>query len=137
MIMGVPRSMIVGLNNVGHAEDPWTFTTNGVSTVYGATIDEVGNVTGLNHTGFDGNLTLTAGVDNVAQRAAGTLTANRTWSLSTTGARPGSRFRVARTGGGAFTLSIGGLKSLAINQWCEVEYDKATGSWVLSGFGSL
>ncbi len=138
-VIGVPKGTlsIVGTNDVGHAEDPWTFTANGVSTVYGATIDEVGNATGLRHTGFDGNLTLVAGVDNVAQRSVGTLTANRTWALSTTGARPGSRFRVARTGGGAFTLDIGGLKSLATNQWCEVEYDKTTGGWVLSGSGTL
>jgi hypothetical protein len=136
-VIGVPNGTIVGRNNVGHAEDPWTFTANGVSTVYGATIDEVGNATGLNRLDFDGNLTLTAGVDKVTQRSTGTLTANRTWSLSTTGARPGSRFRVARSGGGAFTLSVGGLKSLATNQWCEVEYDKSIGGWALTGFGSL
>lgn len=64
-----------------------------------------------------------------------TLTADRTLSLSTTYAVAGARFRVARTGAGAFGLSVGGLKSLATHQWCDVEYDGS--AWILTAFGSL
>jgi hypothetical protein len=64
-----------------------------------------------------------------------TLTANRTVTLSTTGAFSGARFRVTRPATGAFTLTVGGLKALSAGQWCDVEYDGA--AWQLSAFGSL
>jgi hypothetical protein len=65
------------------------------------------------------------------------LTANRTVTLSSTGAVSGVKFRVTRTAAstGAFTLDVGGLKSLAAGQWCDVEWDGA--AWVLTAFGSL
>jgi len=67
------------------------------------------------------------------------LTANRTVTLSTTGAVSGSKFRIVRAASstGAFSLNVGSgpLKSLSAGQWCDVEY---TGSaWALSAFGSL
>ena len=67
------------------------------------------------------------------------LTANRTVTLSTTGAVNGAKFRISRTAGatGAFTLNVGvgPMKALAAGQWCDVEY---TGSaWALTAFGSL
>jgi len=66
------------------------------------------------------------------------FTANRTATLNTSGAVEGLRIRVIRTGGntgGPWTLSVGGLKNLAQNEWAEVEY---TGSaWVLAAFGAL
>lgn len=43
---------------------------------------------------------------------ATTLTANRTVTLSTMGAREGDELRVIRTGLGAFTLDVGGLKTI-------------------------
>lgn len=69
------------------------------------------------------------------QRHTGTLTADRTVSLSTTNAYVGMRARFTRTGSGAFNLSIGGLKNLATNTWCEVVYDGA--AWFLSAYGAL
>lgn len=67
------------------------------------------------------------------------LTADRTVTLSTTGAVSGVKFRIVRTAGatGAFNLNVGSgpLKALAAGQWCDVEY---TGSnWLLAAFGSL
>lgn len=65
----------------------------------------------------------------------GVLTANRTLTLSTTGAYVGARFKVTRLGSGAFNLSVGGLVNLLQNQWAEVLYDGT--SWLLIGAGSL
>lgn len=85
----------------------------------------------------DADATLTVGSSFTSNYWQSPLTANRTVTLSTTGAFSGARFRVTRTAGatGAFTLNVGGLKTLAAGQWCDVEY---TGSgWILSAFGSL
>lgn len=83
----------------------------------------------------DANFTLTT-LNNAEQILhGGTLTANRTITLSTTNAYPGARFRVTRSGGGAFTLSVGGLKLLSTSQWADVCFDG--GSWVLAGYGTL
>jgi hypothetical protein len=84
----------------------------------------------------DATLSVTGGAP--VQRYTTTLTANRTVTLSTTNAQNGDRFRVVRTAGdsgGTWTVSVGGLKSLSQNQWCDVEY---TGSaWVLTAYGTL
>jgi len=85
----------------------------------------------------DTSQTLTVGTDATTQRWATTLTANRTVTLSTTGAINGDRFRIVRTGLGAFTLDVGGLKTVpsATAAWVDVEF---TGSaWVLTGYGTL
>jgi hypothetical protein len=85
----------------------------------------------------DTSQTLTVGTDATTQRWATTLTANRTVTLSTTGAINGDRFRIVRTGLGAFTLDVGGLKTIpsATAAWVDVEF---TGSaWVLTGYGTL
>jgi hypothetical protein len=67
------------------------------------------------------------------------ITANRSVSLSTTGASSGLRKRVVRTAAatGAFNLNVGSgpLKALAAGQWCEVEYNGS--AWALMAFGSL
>lgn len=46
-----------------------------------------------------------------------------------------TRFRVTRTGGGAFTLSVGGLKALSTGQWCEVVYNGS--GYTLVAYGTL
>lgn len=74
-------------------------------------------------------------VDAGAIRLTGTIAADRLLTLSTTNARLGAHRRYTRTGAGAFNWSIGGLKNLALNQWCEVQYDGS--AWYLSQFGSL
>lgn len=83
----------------------------------------------------DANVTLNADVDLPIQRFATALTANRTVTLGTGWA--GAWFRIVRSGLGAFTLDVGGLKTLpsATAAWAEVGH---TGSgWVLTAQGVL
>ena len=85
----------------------------------------------------DANVTLDATVDATVQRFATTLTANRTVTLPSSGVYNGMTFRIVRTGLGAFTLDVGGLKTIpsATAAFVDVVY---TGSaWVLSGYGTL
>lgn len=87
----------------------------------------------------DQDITLTAGSSRPIQRynPASPLTANRTVTLSTTGAWEGATFRIVRGSAGAFDLNVGSgpLKVLAVNQWCDVAYTGST--WVLTAYGSL
>ncbi len=85
----------------------------------------------------DTSQTLTAGTDAPTQRWATTLTADRAITLSTTGAVNGDRFRIVRTGLGAFTLDVGGLKTIpsATAAWVDVEFDGT--AWRLTGYGTL
>lgn len=85
----------------------------------------------------DASVSLTVGADAYEQRFETALTADRTVTLSTVGARSGDRFRVVRTGLGAFTLAVGALKTIPAGTaaWVEVTYNGA--SWVLSGYGAL
>jgi hypothetical protein len=85
----------------------------------------------------DASQTLTAGTDKQIQRWATALTANRTVTLSTTGAVNGDTFRVVRTGLGAFTLDVGGLKTIPSSTaaFVDVAYDGT--AWRLTGYGTL
>lgn len=83
----------------------------------------------------DASVTLNAGTDVEIQRFATELTQNRTVTLGTGGA--GARFRIVRTGLGAFTLDVGGLKTIpsATAAWVDVGH---TGTaWILTGYGTL
>ena len=85
----------------------------------------------------DAAFTLTSLVSAEEQKHTGTLTANRAVTLSTANAYAGARFRIARTGGGAFTLDVGTgpLKSLATGTWGEFIHDGA--AWYLAAYGAL
>jgi len=85
----------------------------------------------------DTSQTLTVGADAPIQRWASALGANRTVTLSTTGALNGDRFRIVRTGLGAFTLDVGGLKTIpsATAAFVDVSYNGS--AWVLTGYGLL
>lgn len=85
----------------------------------------------------DTSQTLTAGVDEPTQRWATALTVNRTVTLAVTNAGEGDKFRIVRSGLGAFTLNVGGLKTLpaATAAWCDVEFDGT--AWVLTAYGTL
>lgn len=85
----------------------------------------------------DAAFTLTTITNAPNVRHTGTLTANRAVTLSTTNAFRGAKFRITRTGGGAFTLDVGTgpLKSLATNTWAEIEYDGT--AWYLAAYGAL
>ena len=85
----------------------------------------------------DADVTLYALRNAPVQRYATALTANRTVTLSTTGAYHGAHFRVVRTGLGAFTLDVGGLKTIgsATAAFVDVIYNGS--AWVLAGYGTL
>lgn len=75
----------------------------------------------------DANETLTPYSSGHIVRHTGTLTADRTITLATSGAVPGvTRFRITRTGGGGFNLNVhatGPLRAMAQNTWAEFVYD--------------
>lgn len=83
----------------------------------------------------DMNVTLVVGVDVGHQIFATALTANRTVTISPTGAENGDSFRITRTAGGAFNLTVNGGKVIGISQWAD--YTLGALGWVLTAFGSL
>jgi hypothetical protein len=85
----------------------------------------------------DANLTLVA-ADVYEQRFETALTANRTVTLPSAGMRVGQKFRIVRTGLGAFTLDVGGLKTIAsaTAAFVEVTATSAT-TCKLSAYGAL
>jgi hypothetical protein len=85
----------------------------------------------------DADFTLTAVSSPTRIKQNTTLTANRTVTLSTTGAISGDSFTITRTSGGAFNLNVGTgpLKALATNTWCTVTYDGS--AWYLAAYGAL
>jgi len=87
----------------------------------------------------DGNETLTVGSTRPHVRVLPPLTADRTYSLSTTAVPPGYTFRITRAASstGAFNLSVNGLKNLVAATWCDVTFDADNGDWYLSGYGAL
>jgi len=84
----------------------------------------------------DAAVTLTPLVDEGTQRFATTLTANRVVTLAT-GDFAGARFRVVRTGLGAFTLDVGGLKTIAASTAAFVDVQHNGTAWFLTGYGTL
>jgi hypothetical protein len=72
-------------------------------------------------------------------RHTGTLSADRTLTFLTTNAVAGAtRWRITRTGAGAFNLNINGpglLKALTTNTWCEIVYDGS--AYYLAAYGAL
>jgi hypothetical protein len=95
------------------------------------------NLDGVGADVGDADVTLTVNASATTQIYATELTANRTVTLSTTGAYNGARFRIVRSGLGAFTLDVGGLKTIAsaTAAWCDVEYSGS--AWVLTAYGTL
>lgn len=85
----------------------------------------------------DADVTLTWGVSAQIQVANTPLTAPHLITLSTVNAANGAHFRVVRTAAatGASGLSVGGLKTLAVGQWCDVHFDRT--AWFVSAFGSV
>lgn len=85
----------------------------------------------------DASVTLTVGVNEPIQRFTTALSTNRTVTLATTDAKNGDTFRVVRTGLGAFTLDVGGLKTIpsATAAFVDVAYNGS--AWVLTAYGTL
>jgi hypothetical protein len=94
----------------------------------GASMTDMGNA----------DLTATVGSTGGFIRANSALTAQRTITLSTTGAFTGAKFHIVRTASatGAFNLVVGSVATLAAEkQWCEVTYNGT--AWVLTAYGTL
>lgn len=86
----------------------------------------------------DADTTLVPNVGDFAEtiKVTSGFTANRTFTLSKTGAYPGMKWRVARTASiSRYTLSIGGLVFLGPKSWTVVEYDGS--EWFVSAYGLL
>jgi len=85
----------------------------------------------------DADLTLKTGKNAITQRFNTPLTALRTITLDDEKVFNGSRFVVVREAGatGGSGLDVGGLKTLAVSEWCEVEHDGTT--WRLTKYGTL
>jgi hypothetical protein len=91
------------------------------------------NPAGMAEMSADADATLTTLADAPTIRHTATLSADRTITLSATNAYNGARFSVARSGGGAGLLSVGGLTMLSAGSWCTVEHDGS--AWRLAAAG--
>lgn len=81
----------------------------------------------------DASVTLVWGTDSPVQRFTTALTANRTVTLSTTGAVNGSWFRIVRSGLGLFTMDIGpGLYTIGSGLAASVDCHYEGSAWMLS-----
>ena len=96
-----------------------------------------GSLKGVSLDNGDANATLVFGTSYEVQLFATTLTANRNVTLPSTGIINGSKFRVVRTGLGAFTLTVGALKIIpnSTAAFVDVEYNGT--AWILTGYGAL
>lgn len=121
-----------------------TLSSNADATVAGAAVAfsppvfrSLGGVSNSQTVNTNADFTLTAETSPEQTRHTGTLTADRTVTLTANSLVVGSRFRIARTGGGAFKLNVGTgpVVALATNEWAEVRYDGS--AWFLSAFGRL
>lgn len=85
----------------------------------------------------DASITLVADVDEYEQRFDTVLTGNKTITLSSANAYAGCRFKIVRTGLGAFTLNVGGLKTIPSATAAVVEVTHNGAAWKLSGYQLL
>lgn len=89
----------------------------------------------------DHTLVVTAGatsdIDGTVLFYGTTLTAVRTVTLTAAGAFEGQIWRIVRLAAadGGDGLDVGGLKTLALGEWCEVVFDGT--AWQLVAFGAL
>jgi hypothetical protein len=88
----------------------------------------------------DSNVTLNVFVDAEIESFDSALTANRTVTLTTNNVYEGARFKIVRTGLGAFTLDVGGLKTIPAGTAAivEVQYSQQQfAAWRLVGYSPL
>lgn len=96
-----------------------------------------GFVPSISGTQGDTSPTLTHPIEPIV-RFSTTLTANRTVTLSPTGASRGQVVKIVRTGLGAFTLNVGpGLKTIPASTRATVEVAFDGSAWVLTGYSLL
>lgn len=121
----------VGLGNVTNTAD----VDKPVSTAQQTALNAKASLDAIQTIATDANATVTPTVSSTQAFHTGTLTTGRTLTLATTGVSSGWKMRFTRTGSGAFNLSIGGLKNLTTNTWCDVVYNGS--AWVLTASGAL
>ena len=102
-----------------------------------STMRLLGPMDGVSSDRGDANVTLAIASDKRVQRFATTLTANRTVTLPTTGVYNGARYRIVRTGLGAFTLNVGGLKTIPSATAATVDVVHDGTAWRLAGYQPL
>jgi len=85
----------------------------------------------------DKDTSLTVGIQPKTLNVTAALTANRTCTLVTTNAINGDKFRIVRTGLGAFTYDVGGLKTIANSTAAFVDVEFNGSAWILTGYGDL
>lgn len=129
-------SMVV----VGPSLDSFYFDNGGIFSAptgrFSASVDKAtGDVLGTAVNAGDAIATLTPGTDPRNQRFTGTLTADRAITLATATAKRGSKFRITRTGAGAFNLNVGTgpLKAMATNTWADFEFSGTAWQYMAGG----
>lgn len=88
---------------------------------------------GISYPG-DANVTLTVDTSDHIQIFDVDLTANRTITLNTSNARDGSVFKIFRKDAGAFTLDVGGLKTIPASTQADVVVGYTGTAWQLLSY---
>lgn len=81
--------------------------------------------------------TLTANISKPVQVFTTPITASRTVTLSTTGARNGDTFRVVQVASVGFTIDVGGLQTMPVNTPAIVDVAFYSTAWVFVSYGVL
>jgi len=115
---------------VRHPSDFFRMPTEDTSVPW-ARLDDAGDA---NDSVGDTDTTLTVDTDTTVQYYSTALTANRTITLDTTGARDGSQFIIYRTDGAAFTLDVGGLQTIPVSTDAVVTVQFNGTAWVLKDY---
>jgi hypothetical protein len=82
------------------------------------------------------NLTFWVSIDSPIITLTGTLTADRTITLSTSQAVDGDHFILTRTGGGSYKFTVNQTHELNTGDWCRWDFHALTSEWRLTMSGS-
>ncbi len=127
-----------GLTTQGFCEYNWADAVNvSIGTGTRRRGNRFDNLDGISANIGDADNSPAIGTSFVSLRYASTLTANRTVTLPTANVFNGARFRVFRTGLGAFTLNVGGLKTIPASTAAFVDVEHDGTAWRLTGYGTL
>ena len=124
-VRGIPDDSSVPWSRPDSNSDSSYTDVGGTARITDNTVDDVGDV----------DKTLTVASVHSIQDWNTELTADRTATLDATGAVDGDRFTIYRTGGGAFDLIIGSLKTADIPSLTIVEF--RNGAWTLVSYTPL
>jgi hypothetical protein len=131
----------ININGNNYAGTVWTSKAIDIDKTYWGSGCVHENNIGVNgvsaDNGTDASALFTPGVDEEVQRFDTTLTQNITVTLDTSGVYNGAKFRVVRTGLGAFTIAVGGLKTIPSATAAFVDVEHNGTAWGLTGYGLL